>query len=343
MPDFPLLLATYGPWIIALAVALDQLGIPIPSAPTLMLAGSMIASGELSGPVTLAAATLASLPPDLLWFELGRRRGQAVLGLLCRISLEPDSCVRTTRESFEKRGPGTLLFAKFVPGLQTVAPPLAGAGGMSVARFLVFDAVGALVFNLTFLAAGYGLKTQIEGFLALLAEFGTRLLTVIAVSIVGWVAWKFVQRQRFLRRLRIARIDVRTLGELLASDAPPVVYDLRDRLTLASQGGRVPGARMIRLDELEARHAEIPRDREIVVYCACPNEVTSASVALLLRKRGIERVRPLEGGFDAWREAGLPIEAIESEEGTEEGPGGPPANAPPDPLPARPTVGGASA
>ncbi|MBK7951454.1 MAG: VTT domain-containing protein [Deltaproteobacteria bacterium] len=268
MPDLPLLLASYGPWIIAFAVALDQLGIPIPSAPTLMLAGSMIASGELSGPGTLAAATLASLPPDLLWFELGRRRGAAVLGLLCRISLEPDSCVRTTRESFEKRGPGTLLFAKFVPGLQTVAPPLAGAGGMGIARFLAFDAIGAFIFNLTFLAAGYVLKTQIEGFLALLSVFGTRLASVIVVSIAVWIAWKYLQRRRFLRLLRIARIDVDALDRLMAGDSPPAVYDLRDRFTLESQQGRVPGARVIRIDELEARHAEIPRDREIILYCA---------------------------------------------------------------------------
>jgi len=312
MPDFTLLLASHGPWIIAIAVALDQLGIPIPSAPTLMLAGSMIASGELSGPATLAAATLAALPPDLLWFELGRRRGQSVLGLLCRISIEPDSCVRTTRESFEKRGPGTLLFAKFVPGLQTVAPPLAGAGGMGIGRFLAFDAVGALIFNLTFLAAGYGLRTQIEGFLALLSAFGTRLVTVILASLVVWIGWKFFQRRRFLRQLRIARIDVGTLGSMLASDEPPIVYDLRDRLSLEREGARVPGARVMRIDEVEARHAEIPRDRDIVLYCACPNEVSAARVALLLRKRGIERVRPLEGGYDAWVAAGLPVEPLEA-------------------------------
>lgn len=268
MPDFQALLASHGPAIIALAVLIDQLGIPIPSAPTLLLAGSLIASNELSAGSTLAAATLAALPADLIWFELGRRRGSAVLGLLCRISLEPDSCVRTTRESFEKRGPGTLLFAKFVPGLQTVAPPLAGAGGMSVARFVAFDAVGSLIFNGAFLLVGYLLRDQIDRFLALLALFGTRLLTVILVSIVFWIGWKFFQRQRFLRLLRIARIDVDTLGEMLASETPPAVYDLRDRLTLEADPVRVPGARVIRIDELDARHGEIPRDRDIILYCA---------------------------------------------------------------------------
>ena len=312
MPDFQALLASHGPLIIALAVMLDQLGIPIPSAPTLLFAGSMIASGDLSGPGTLAAATLASLPPDLLWFELGRRRGQAVLGLLCRISLEPDSCVRTTRASFERRGPGTLLFAKFVPGLQTVAPPLAGAGGMGLGRFLAFDAVGALLFNAAFLFAGYALKEQIEGFLALLATFGAQLLTVMLVSLAVWIAWKVIQRQRFLHDLRVARIDVATLGDMLAGDPPPIIYDLRDRFSLEALAQRVPGARVIRMDELDARHAEIPRDREIVLYCACPNDASSARMALILRRRGIHRVRPLAGGIDAWVAAGRPVEALES-------------------------------
>jgi membrane protein DedA with SNARE-associated domain len=268
MPDFQILLVSHGPWIIALAVAIDQLGIPIPSIPTLLLAGSLIASGDLAAGEILAAATLASLPPDLLWFEIGRRRGPAVLGLLCRISLEPDSCVRTTRESFERRGPGTLLFAKFVPGLQTVAPPLAGAGGMGIGRFLAFDSAGSLIFNSAVLLAGYLLQDQIAMFLELLSRFGARLLTVIVVSIVLWIGWKFFQRQRFLRLLRVSRIDVDTLGELLAGESPPVVYDLRDRLSLSAQAQRIPGARVIRIDELDARHAEILRDREIILYCA---------------------------------------------------------------------------
>ena len=268
MPDFQALLVSHGPWIVAFAVAIDQLGIPIPSVPTLLLAGSLVAGGELSGASLLVAATLASLPADLLWFEIGRRRGHAVLGLLCRISLEPDSCVRATRESFERRGPSTLLFAKFVPGLQTVAPPLAGAGGMAYGRFLLFDAVGALLFNGAFLAAGYLLRDQIEGFLAILSAVGTRLISFIGVSIVLWIAWKFWQRQRFLRLLRIARIDVDTLGALLEGEAPPMVYDLRDRLAIESRAQRLPGARVIRIDELDARHAEIPRDREIILYCA---------------------------------------------------------------------------
>jgi len=312
MPDFQVLLASHGPLIVALAVALDQLGIPIPSAPTLILAGSMVASGDLSGPATLAAATLASLPADWLWYEIGRRRGNSVLGLLCRISLEPDSCVRSTRASFERRGAATLLFAKFLPGLQTVAPPLAGAGGVGLPRFLVYDGIGALVFNGTFLLAGWGLQAQIERFLAILQAFGMRLLTVILISLAGYLVWKYVQRQRFLRHLRLARIDAETLATLLASDSPPAVFDLRDRFALEADARRVPGAHVIRKHELSARHGEIPRDRDVVLYCACPNEATAADLARQLKKFGIERVRPLAGGIDAWVAAGLPVEPVES-------------------------------
>lgn len=268
MPDFAALVAQHGPLVVALAVLIDQLGIPIPSAPTLLFAGSLIAADQISASATLLAATLASMPPDLLWFELGRRRGHAVLGLLCRISLEPDSCVRTTRESFEKRGPGTLLFAKFVPGLQTVAPPLAGAGGMGIARFLVFDGIGALLFNGAFLLAGFLLQSQIARFLAAIEAVGAQLLSVVLATIAVYVGWKFFQRQRFLRLIRIARIDVETLGGMLESEDPPLIFDLRDRHTLEAQARRLPGAKVIRLDELDARHAEIPRDREIVLYCA---------------------------------------------------------------------------
>jgi len=312
MPDFHALLVDHGPLIVAIAVALDQLGIPIPSAPTLILAGSMIAAGDLSGPGTLAAATLASLPADWIWYELGRRRGSSVLGLLCRISLEPDSCVRTTRASFERRGPSTLLFAKFVPGLNTVAPPLAGVGGVGPLRFLAYDSAGALVYNGAFLLAGFGLQTQIEGFLALLRAFGTQLLSFILVSLAVYVAWKAFQRQRFLRHRGVERVDADTLAKRLAGDTPPAVYDLRDRFALEADARRVPGARVIRTRDLVARAAEIPRDRDVVLYCACPNEATAADLTLRLRKLGIERVWPLAGGIDAWAAAGHPVEPVDT-------------------------------
>lgn len=267
MEEIQALLATHGLWIIALAVLIDQLGIPIPAPPTLLLAGSMTATGDLSTPAAIAAATLAALPSDLLWFELGRRRGHAVLKMLCRISLEPDSCVRSTRDSFERRGPETLLFAKFVPGLQTIAPPLAGASGMTRLRFLAYDIPGAGVWAATFIGVGALFKNQILQFIAALESVGAQLGSFIAVTIVVWVAWKFINRHRFLRALRVARIDVDTLRQMIESDTRPEIFDLRDHYSRESDAHRLPGAQVIGIDELEARHEEIPRDREIILYC----------------------------------------------------------------------------
>jgi membrane protein DedA with SNARE-associated domain len=267
MEEAQALLVSHGLWIVALAVLIDQLGIPIPAPPTLMLAGSLTAAGEMSAPAAITAATLAAVPSDLLWFELGRRRGHGVLRLLCRISLEPDSCVRSTRESFERRGPETLLFAKFVPGLQTIAPPLAGASGMSRLRFLAYDVPGALVWVAAFLGIGALFQDQIHRFVAALEGVGAQLGSFILLSIIVWIAWKLIRRQRFLRALRIARIDVDSLRNLIDSDDPPEIFDLRDRFSLDSEGHRIPGARVIGLEQLEERHQEIPRDREIILYC----------------------------------------------------------------------------
>jgi len=261
------LLATHGLWIVAIAVLIDQAGIPIPAPPILLLAGGSIGSGELDAAATLAAATLASLPADLVWFEIGRRRGRSVLRLMCRISLEPDSCVRSTADSFARRGPATLLFSKFVPGLQTIAPPLAGATGMPHARFLAYDLPGALIWSASFLVAGALLTEQIQQVLAALGAVSEQVGVLVGISLVAWIGWKFWNRQRFLRALRMARIEPDALNALFGESEDPVIFDLRHADQIASDGARIPGAQAIRLDELDARHEEIPRDREIILYC----------------------------------------------------------------------------
>ena len=271
MDEVQTLVATHGLLIVAVAVMIDQLGIPIPAPPTLLLAGSLIAAGELSLAPIWIAATLASLPSDVLWFELGRRRGNDVLRWMCRVSLEPDSCVRTTRSSFDRRGATTLLFAKFIPGLQTIAPPLAGVSGMSLGRFLAFDVPGAVLWAGAFLVGGALLKDQIHWFVAEIARIGGTLGWVILSSICAWIAWKLIYRWRFLRDLRVARIESGALRSLmdgaLDGDPPPEVFDLRDRFSIEADPLKLPGAKVIDFEELESRHGEIPRDRDIILYC----------------------------------------------------------------------------
>ncbi len=267
MEDLQLLLATHGLLIVAIAVLVDQAGIPIPAPPVLVLAGGLVGAGELDAGATFAVATLACLPPDLAWFEIGRLRGRNVLRLLCRISLEPDSCVRTTSDSFAKRGPATLLFSKFVPGLQTIAPPLAGASGMSRPRFLAFDLPGAGIWAASYLAAGALLADQIQTVLSALADVGGQVALLAILGLAAWISWKAWNRQRFLRALRTARIAPSALYELIGAEPRPLIFDLRDADQIEADGARIPGAQALRVDQLSTRHHEIPRDREIVVYC----------------------------------------------------------------------------
>ncbi len=313
MSELELLLGTHGVWLLALVVAVDQLGIPIPAPPALVVAGGLVGTGDLPGMGVVLAGTAAALLGSLVWFMLGRRLGAGILGLLCRISLEPDSCVRSTRARFERRGPKTLLFARFVPGMQTVAPPLSGMSGMTMARFLAWDGPGALLWVVGYVVLGALLHEQVDLFLELLASFGAWLGVVLVGGLGLWILGKVVQRQRFLRSLRMARISPEQLREQIEQGEAPAIFDLRLPAEVEREGLTIPGAHWIGLDQLDVRHPEIPRDREIVLFCSCPNEASAAQVAFQLKRRGVERVRPLAGGLTAWREAGHPVETLARE------------------------------
>jgi rhodanese-related sulfurtransferase len=248
------------------------------------------------------------LPPDLAWFYVGRVKGGPVLGFLCRLSLEPDSCVRSTENLFHQYGARALLVAKFIPGFSTVAPPLAGIVGMRAATFVFYDTAGALLW--AGLCAGVGalFSNQLEQLVGLFDQAGGLLLAIVALGFAGFVAYKFFHRQKFLRDLRMAKISVDELKQRLDAGEPLTIVDVRHPISLELDPDAIPGALNLMLEEIEHRHHEIPRDRDIVLYCTCPNEVSSARTALLLKKKGIHRVRPLEGGLDAWRDRKFPIE-----------------------------------
>ncbi len=267
LAEIEAMLSQYGLAIVALAVLLDQLGVPIPAPPTLVLAGGLVGKGVLDPGATFVVATLACLPADLAWFEIGRRKGRRVLRLLCRISLEPDSCVRMTAERFARRGPMTLLFAKFLPGVQTIAPPLAGASGLSQPRFLAYDVPGAALWSAVFLVAGALLHGQIDRFLEAFAAVGGRVGLSLGLLVSAWIGWKYRNRQRLLKLLRTARIEPRELRSLFDREPPPALFDLRHPDQIDLDGGRIPGAVALPLADVEARHHEIPRDREIILYC----------------------------------------------------------------------------
>jgi membrane protein DedA with SNARE-associated domain len=256
-------------YLVLFAVVLgEQLGLPLVGAPVLLAAGALSGTGRLSLLLAVGLPVAACLAGDLVWFELGRRRGASILSLLCRISLEPDSCVRRTEDIFSRWGARVLLIAKLVPGLNTVAPPLAGVVAMPRWRFLRYDASGALAWTLLYVGLGYLFSSQLEAVALALAGLGTGAALVVAVALGAYVALKYAQRRRFIRSLRTARITPEELMGRMQNGEALVIVDLRNVDHRATEGLRIPGALHMDPAELEERHREIPRDQEIALYCS---------------------------------------------------------------------------
>jgi membrane protein DedA with SNARE-associated domain len=245
----------------------EQLGLPVPAEPMLLGAGALVGLRRLDPGAVVVFAALGSLLADTAWYVLGRVQGGRVLGWLCRITLEPDSCVRKTEDAFGRHGARVLLFAKFVPGLNTVAPPLAGIVGMPVGRFLVCSAIGGLVWAGAFVGLGFALSDQLERVAAQSSRLGAWMVVILALALAVYLGAKFVARQRFLRKLRIARIEPAELKARLDGGEAVMIVDLRHALDFEAEPSIIPGALHLTTAELEARHREIPRDREIVLYC----------------------------------------------------------------------------
>ncbi len=246
-------------------VLLEQLGLPIPAAPLLVAAGALARGGKMNLTFVVALAFVAATLADLFWYFLGRYRGGRILKLLCRISLEPDSCVRRTENLFVRHGVQSLLVAKFIPGLNTAAPSLAGIFRMPVRRFLIFDCLGGFFWVATVTSVGLIFSDQLE---AIAQRWGGGLAAALAGGLAAYVLWKFIQRRRFLRRLRIARITPKELMDKLAAKENISIVDLRQPMDIQAFPQMIPGALRIAMEEIEARHEEIPRDRDVVLYCS---------------------------------------------------------------------------
>jgi membrane protein DedA with SNARE-associated domain len=261
------ILTHYGYLVVFVWVLAEQIGLPIPAIPLLLTAGALCADHRMSLFLVLFTSMFASLVSDSLWFELGRRRGGVVLNILCRMSLEPDSCVERTKGSFDRRGPQSLLYSKFVPGLNTVAAPIAGMARISYSRFLLFDIAGTFLWAGSALFTGYLLGKKVDKVLSHSRDLGQLFIVLALTAILGWIVWKWDQRRRFLASVRVARIMPQDLHEKMLSGEPMVIIDLRHRLDLLTDPRTLPGALRIKFDELEERAKEIPRDREIILYC----------------------------------------------------------------------------
>jgi len=292
-------------------VLLQQLGVPVPVVPTLVIAGAAAASGRMSAPALYALSVAACLIADSSWYYAGRTYGSRVMSLLCRISLSPDSCVSQTQNTFERWGAKALLVAKFVPGLALIAPPLAGATRMHLGRFIVFSVLGASLWVGAALLGGALLHTQIERLVPQAAQMGGAAAAVLVLLLAAYIAYRWWERRRFLAALDMARISVEELRGQMDAGAAPVVIDVRSSTAQTLELRRIPGALHVPLQDAARHLSELPRNREIILYCTCPNEASAAKVARLLMSHGFERVRPLKGGLEAWIEAGYSVEAID--------------------------------
>ena len=301
------LLQYYGLVFVFINVLALQAGLPVPAYPTLIVTGALASRGGFSLPALLATAVGASLIADLAWYATGRRVGAGVLRTLCRVSLSPDSCVRQTESIFSRWGAQSLMVAKFVPGFASVATAMAGVLRVPLYRFIPCDAIGAALWSGVAIFLGYIFRDAIDDVLNVFEQMGKIGLILIALAFVAYLSWKWLQRKRFLRQLIMDRITVDEVRSLIDAGKIGMVIDVRSPMSQEITG-RIPGAVTIDPENLKFELIAVEPQSEVVVYCACPNEATAATVAKALMKHGFKRVRPLHGGIDAWIAAGHEVE-----------------------------------
>ena len=299
MPDLIVLLQTYGVLLVFAIVLVEQAGMPIPAFPILVVAGALSVDGTVSWPAAIAVAVGACLISDLFWFRAGRFYGKRILNLLCKISLSPDYCVSQTEDKFRRFGPKSLIVSKFIPGFNIIASPMSGALGVSTPRFLAFSITGSLFWSGTGVALGAAFHKSVDKLLAMLSEMGTTSLLVLLALLALFVGYKYIERRRFLSGVQVERIGVAELVSLLDGGHDPVIIDARSA-TARQLEKSIPGAIIFNDCEPGTLMASLDKDRHVVVYCSCPNDVTAAQVAKQFLSSGFHRARPLHGGLDAW-------------------------------------------
>ncbi len=307
MPNPTEFLVRHGYAVVFLTVFAEQLGLPVPAVPVLLAAGALAGLGRLSLVEALALATAASLIGDAVWFYLGRSRGASLLTFLCRISLEPDSCISTTRTAYLRYGPRSLLFAKFIPGLSTVAPPMAGMFRLRLWKFLALDSVGSLLWASFYMGLGWVFRTELEWIGAALQQLGIGLVVLALGGLCVYLGFKYIQRRRVYRALRVARIGPTELKQMLDSGETLTLIDLRNAIERLE--GTIPGSIHLAGNDVDEHFARRASGR-VVLYCSCPDEFSSAKAAIGIQRLGFDQVHPLEGGFEGWRDLGFPVEAV---------------------------------
>ncbi|SEF12672.1 membrane protein DedA, SNARE-associated domain [Burkholderia sp. WP9] len=308
----PSLISTWGAWAVFASVLATQLGVPIPAAPVLLLAGAAVSAGLVSFWYVLAGAVFAVILADCIWFTIGRLYGRRVLTALVRISLSLDSSIKKTREWFERFGAPILSVSKFVPGLGLIAPPLLGTTLIDKKIFLAWDLAGALAWSGFWLLGGALFRGQLTTLMSAVRAHGASVMDVLGLIFVSYFLYRWIQRLRFRRWLAHIRISPVQLDAMMRDDRPPVILDARPAAVRKAEPHRIPGAILLDLSTPDKVDAGL-LEHDIVVYCVCPNEATAKQITRQMHKKGFKRIRALKGGLDAWEHHGYPVEPLPSQ------------------------------
>jgi membrane protein DedA with SNARE-associated domain/rhodanese-related sulfurtransferase len=303
------LLVTYGVAAVFVSVLIDEGGAPLPSFPVLLLAGAAVSSNKLSLAAILLAAIGASVIADTAWFYAGRLYGRRVLSILCRISLSPDSCVRQVETTFNRVGPLSLLFVRFIPGLTNITIAMAGITRVSWLVFSTLNLIGATVCAAGLIFIGMIFHRAIDDIIATLSALGEIGGLIVLAAIIFYLTIKFWERAAFTRQLKMDRVSVEELVALMQKVPPPVILDVRTPEARAREG-MIPGSLSAHPTDMDTSLSSLNKESEIVIYCACPNEASAAVAATHLKRAGFRKIRPLRGGVDAWLKAGHELATI---------------------------------
>jgi membrane protein DedA with SNARE-associated domain/rhodanese-related sulfurtransferase len=311
MKDFLSLVVHHGYLVISLVVFAEAIGVPVPGAVALVAGGAAVAMGALYGPEAALFAVVAMLIADSLLYFLGSYTGWTILKFLCRISSDPETCVLRAAESFYKRGRPTLLVGKFIPGVSVLAAPLAGSMKMPFLQFLGLDFLGASLYAMAYGAVGFVFRDFVAKIVSGFRAAGHVVETVIILAMIAYIAHRFsLYRKRRVDR-DVPRVHVAELAEKLKSEglAKILLGDVRSHGYYSTGAVRIPGSIRIEPNNLTAEIKQFPRNKDMYLYCTCPSEATSASVAYLLRQDGFKTF-VIVGGLTAWLRAGNPSEKV---------------------------------
>lgn len=297
------IIEVYGLWVVFVCVLVDQGGLPTPSYPPMIVTAALAVDAGKSLLPILLVATLAALIADMIWYAGGRRFGSSLLRLMCKVSLSPDSCVGVTRKIYARWGAPSLILAKYIPGFAAVATTLAGEAGTSVRRFAFYDGIGAALWAGSAIALGAIFHEAVAAILTQLELLGHYAVIMLLGGIVLFIMYKGWKRRQFRMEIRMMRITIDELAELLASELDIAILDVRSSSRRADVGW-IPGS--IQVEDLD--RLDLDRRQEIIIYCDCPNDASAAVAATKLKQKGFTQVRPLSGGMDAWSARGFPIE-----------------------------------